>query len=295
MPRSITRYVVMLGVLVAAVSVATPMAFGVQLRIAGLAQAAAGAAMLVCCSALALNGSRPVAMPGRRVIPAVLATSAANAITPAGVGGTLLIMRIHRRSGLTAEQATAAAALRTGVGAATAAAVTAVVAATVGFNAMPSGHLGLIVGSIALVALGVVAIAMPITRRRTITAVVRTAAAVWDVVRRPKCCAALVVGCLGVTLAQLLTLQGAVHAVGGHIPWVELLVALMGSAAARSALPMPGGVGPVEAALVAGLTAVGMSWEAAASAVAVYRTAGHWLPVLAGALSIRELRRRQLL
>ena len=224
-----------------------------------------------------------------------MATSAANAITPAGVGGTLLIMRIHRRSGLTAEQATAAAALRTGVGAATAAAVTAVVAATVGFNAMPSGHLGLIVGSIALVALGVVAIAMPITRRRTITAVVRTAAAVWDVVRRPKCCAALVVGCLGVTLAQLLTLQGAVHAVGGHIPWVELLVALMGSAAARSALPMPGGVGPVEAALVAGLTAVGMSWEAAASAVAVYRTAGHWLPVLAGALSIRELRRRQLL
>jgi uncharacterized membrane protein YbhN (UPF0104 family) len=53
-------------------------------------------------------------------------------------------------------------------------------------------------------------------------------------------------------------------------------------------------VGPIEAALVGGLTALGMTWEAAASAVAVYRTAGHWLPVLAGAISIRELRRRHL-
>ncbi|MGB8650258.1 MAG: TIGR00374 family protein, partial [Mycobacteriales bacterium] len=102
-------------------------------------------------------------------------------------------------------------------------------------------------------------------------------------------------GCFGVTAAQLITLQGAVHAVGGHVPWAELLVALLGSAAARSAVPSPGGVGPVEAALVGGLTALGLGWGAAATAVAVYRTAGHVLPVLAGVLSIRELRRRALL
>lgn len=295
MPRSLTRLFVVLGVLAATASVAAPMAFGLHLHAAGLAQAAAGAGLLVCASALALNGSRPVPLPGRRVIPAVLATSAANAVTPAGVGGTLLIMRIHRRSGLSAEQAAAAAGLRTAIGAVCATAVTAVVAATVGFEAMPSGHLGLIIGSTVVASLAILAVAMPATRKRTLAATARTAAAVWDVVRRPRCCASLVVGCLGVTFAQLLTLQGAVHAVGGHIPWTELLVALMGSAAARSALPMPGGVGPIEAALVAGLTALGLTWEAAAGAVAVYRTAGHWLPVLAGALSIRELRRRQLI
>lgn len=295
MSPSFTRLFVGLGVLVAVVSVATPVAFGLQLHPAGLMQAAAGAGLLVCCSALALNGSRPVALSHRRVIPAVLATSAANAVTPAGVGGTLLIMRIHRRSGLSAEQAAAATALRTGVGAATATAVTAVVAATVGFDSVGSGHLGLVLGVVALLALGVLAVAMPVTGRRAVLAIVAVSAAVWDVLRRPRCCASLVVGCLGVTLAQLLTLQGAVHAVGGHIPLTELLVALMGSAAARSAIPMPGGVGPIEAALFGGLTALGMTWEAAASAVAVYRTAGHWLPVLAGVLSIRELRRRQLI
>ena len=294
MPATLTRMFVVLGLLVAVASVATPMAFGLRLHATGLVQAAAGAGLLVCCSALALNGSRPVALSSRRAIPAVLATSAANAVTPAGVGGALVVMRIHRRSGLTAEQAAAAVALRTGVGAAVAMAVTAVVAATVGFEAMPSGHTGLIVGGSLAAVVGVVAVGMPATRRRTVLAITRVAAAVWDVVRRPRCGISLVVGCAGVTLAQLITLQGAVHAVGGHIDTAHLLIALMGSAAARSAVPLPGGVGPIEAALVAGLTALGMTWEAAAGAVAVYRTAGHWLPVLAGVFAIRELHRRQL-
>jgi uncharacterized membrane protein YbhN (UPF0104 family) len=38
-----------------------------------------------------------------------------------------------------------------------------------------------------------------------------------------------------------------------------------------------------------------MHWETAVTAVAVYRTAGHWLPVVAGALSLGQLRRRQLI
>ncbi|HUR52168.1 MAG TPA: lysylphosphatidylglycerol synthase domain-containing protein, partial [Mycobacteriales bacterium] len=115
-----------------------------------------------------------------------------------------------------------------------------------------------------------------------------------DVTRRPRCLASLVVGCAGVTVAQLLTLHGAVRAVGGHLPWVELLATLMGSAAARSAVPSPGGVGPVEAALVGGLSALGLGLGTAAAAVAVYRTAGHWLPVLGGVASLRSLRRAEL-
>ncbi|MCU1588219.1 MAG: hypothetical protein JWN31_1712 [Frankiales bacterium] len=287
------RHCVVLGGLVVLL-VLTPMAFGLHLQLTGLAQAAAGSALLVGCSALALNGSRPVPLSSRRAVPAVLATSAANAITPAGIGGTLLIMRVHRRSGLTTEQAAAAAALRTAFGAVTALLVTGVVASRVGFEAMPSSHTALLVALAVAGAVLLTAVAMPVTRRRALLEVVRVSAALADVLRRPRCFVSLAVGCLGVTAAQLLTLQGAVHAVGGRIAWEQLLVALMGSAAARSALPLPGGVGPIEAALVGGLTALGMTWEAAASAVAVYRTAGHWLPVLAGAISIRELRRREL-
>jgi uncharacterized membrane protein YbhN (UPF0104 family) len=115
-----------------------------------------------------------------------------------------------------------------------------------------------------------------------------------DLTRRPRCLASLVLGCAGVTIAQLLTLHGAVRAVGGHLPWAELLATLMGSAAAKSAMPSPGGVGPVEAALVGGLSALGLGLGTAAAAVAVYRTAGHWVPVLGGVASLRALRRAEL-
>jgi uncharacterized membrane protein YbhN (UPF0104 family) len=295
MPSSRTRALVVLGSLLVVASFAVPMALGIHFQLLGLAEAAAGSMLLVSCSTLALNGSRPVAMTTRRAVPTVLATTAANAVTPGGIGGALLVMRVHKQSGLTTEQATAAAALRTTVGAVTATSITAVVASTIGMRSLPSSSTMLWVALALTATVAGLATAMPKTRLRFLSSVRSTGAAMVDVLRRPRCLVALVVGCVGVTVAQLMTLMGAVHAVGGHLAWSHLLVALLGSAAARSALPSPGGVGPIEAALVGGLTALGLGWGAATAAVAVYRTAGHWLPVLAGVLSIRELRRRQLL
>ncbi|MCW2600731.1 MAG: hypothetical protein JWM02_2560 [Frankiales bacterium] len=289
------RALVVLVIGLAVSGIAVPMAWGIHFHLAGLAQAAAGSALLVTCSALALNGSRVVPLSAQRAVPAVLATTAANAVTPAGIGGTVLVLRIHRRSGLSAEQAGAAAGLRTAAGALVATATTAVVASTVGMSELPAEATGLRIALPALAAITMVALAVPKVRRKLVGSTVQVALAVSDVVRRPRCLASLLIGCAGVTVAQLLTLQGAVHAVGGHVPWVDLLVALMGSAAARSAVPSPGGVGPIEAALIGGLTALGLGLGTATAAVAVYRTAGHWLPVLAGVISIRELRRRQLL
>lgn len=295
MPSSRTRTLVVLGTLLAVASIGVPMLSGIHFQLIGLAQAAAGSLLLVGCSALALNGSRPVAMSSRRAVPAVLATTAANAVTPAGVGGTLLVMRIHKRSGLSAEQAAAAAGLRTVVGALSAATFTAIAASTVGIENLPSARTTMLIGFGIAAVLAVATILMPHKRRAIVESAGRFASAVWDVVRRPRCFFSLVLGCAGVTIGQLVTLHGAVSAVGGHIGWPDLLVALMGSAAARSAVPSPGGVGPIEAALVGGLTALGLGWATAASAVAVYRTAGHWLPVVAGVISLRELRRRELI
>jgi uncharacterized membrane protein YbhN (UPF0104 family) len=288
------RALVVVGTLLAFASIAIPMAWGIHLDPAGLAQAVAGSALLVGCSALALNGSRPVAMDSGKAVRTVLATTAANAVTPAGIGGTLLTVRVHRRTGLTTEQAAAAAGLRTAVGAMVATATTAVVASTIGLEVLPSKGTGLKVVLAAVAVVALVALVRPAARRKVVASAGRFALAVADVVRRPRCLASLVLGCAGVTVAQLLTLQGAVHAVGGHLPWTELLVTLLGSAAARSAVPSPGGVGPIEAALFGGLTAMGLGMGAAGAAVAIYRTAGHWLPVVGGVVSLGELRRRHL-
>ena len=60
---------------------------------------------------------------------------------------------------------------------------------------------------------------------------------------------------------------------------------------ARTA-PKPGGLGAIEAALVAGLTGVGMQARPAVSAVLLYRLATCWLPVLPDWLCWRFLQHR---
>jgi len=292
-PHGRTRLYAALALALAAAAVTVPLTLGVTLRPLGLAEAVLGSVLLVSCSALALNGSRPMPLPKRRAVKAVLATTAANAVTPAGLGGAALMMRLHKRSGLTNEQATAATALRTAFAALAGLATAAVAAGTVGSRHLPTRQAG-IAGIVLLAGLLVVA-SVPSLRTRVLTAVSRLTAAFVDVLRRPRCLASLLVGCTGVVVAQVLTLHGAVSAVGGHLAWPELLAALVGSAAARSAVPSPGGVGPIEAALIGGLTTMGMGLGAASVAVVIYRTAGHWLPVGGGVLSARALRTRQLL
>jgi uncharacterized membrane protein YbhN (UPF0104 family) len=115
------------------------------------------------------------------------------------------------------------------------------------------------------------------------------------VLKHPTRTAVLVLAAIGVIASQLVILDGAVRAVGGHLGLGAVLVTLLGSSAARAAVPTPGGVGPVEAALVAGLSALGLPMATAAVAVGVYRTAGLWLPVLAGMFALRALRRQHLL
>jgi undecaprenyl-diphosphatase len=66
----------------------------------------------------------------------------------------------------------------------------------------------------------------------------------------------------------------------------------MAAAAIAAASPTPGGLGVIEAALVAGLTGVGLGSGAAVSAVLTYRRATYWLPVAPGWIALNLLQRR---
>jgi undecaprenyl-diphosphatase len=65
----------------------------------------------------------------------------------------------------------------------------------------------------------------------------------------------------------------------------------MAASVIAAASPTPGGLGAFEAALIAGLSGIGMSSGAAVSAVLTYRLTTYWLPVLPGWLSWRLLQR----
>ena len=95
-----------------------------------------------------------------------------------------------------------------------------------------------------------------------------------------------------ITLAYVGALAASVQAFGGG-PGVILIGAVyMGAAAIAAAAPSPGGLGAIEAALIAGLTGVGMQAGPAVSAVLLYRLATYWLPVAPGWLSWRAQQRR---
>jgi undecaprenyl-diphosphatase len=104
---------------------------------------------------------------------------------------------------------------------------------------------------------------------------------------------ALLVGASAmVTLAYIAGLVASVQALGGGVGIAEIGAVYLGAAVIAAVSPTPGGLGAIEAALVAGLTGVGMHAGPAVSAVLTYRLATYWLPIVPGWLSWRFLQRR---
>ena len=90
-------------------------------------------------------------------------------------------------------------------------------------------------------------------------------------------------------------MYAAMRSFGGDLSFAAVgAVYLAGSAVARAA-PTPGGIGAVEAALIAGLVSVGLDKETAVPTVLLFRLASFWLPVLPGWIAFERLSRRDLI
>jgi len=70
----------------------------------------------------------------------------------------------------------------------------------------------------------------------------------------------------------------------------QLVFLYMTANTVASAAPTPGGVGAIEAALIAALTGAGVEPAVAVSAVVVFRLATYWAPIPPAYVSLRHLR-----
>jgi undecaprenyl-diphosphatase len=95
-----------------------------------------------------------------------------------------------------------------------------------------------------------------------------------------------------VTAGYALALVAAVEAFGGGLPATKIVAVYLGGSALAAVSPTPGGLGALEAALVAGLTGVGAAAGPSVAAVLVYRLVTYWAPVLPGLVLFRRLRAR---
>ena len=115
------------------------------------------------------------------------------------------------------------------------------------------------------------------------------------VLQRPRKLAEGVGGALVLTACYIFCLDACVRAFGGYFTLTSAAVVYLTGSALGGVVPTPGGLGAVEAALAAGITATGMPAATAVSAVLLFRLLTFWLPVPVGWAAFTYLRRRQAL
>ena len=266
-----------------------------------LAPIFAGAAATFFAAALSLLGSVPQPISYLATVRMQVASAFVGRIAPANTGTLAVGVRFLQRSGVDTAAAGAAVGLNALVGFATHLALMAAFLAWAGARgpgfSLPDANVWLLVIAIGGVVSGLVVGLVPALRRRILPPLLgylRTAgSSLADVVTDPWRVLALVGGALGITFAFILTLMASVEAFGGGVSFPEIPAAYLNAAAIGSATPTPGGLGAVEAALVAALTGYGMADSAAVSAVLTFRLATYWAPMIPGWIMFQQMQRNE--
>ncbi|GAA5046095.1 lysylphosphatidylglycerol synthase transmembrane domain-containing protein [Nocardia callitridis] len=232
-----------------------------------------------------------------------LANTFAATTTPAGVGGLALSVRYLQKGGIGTVRATAAVALQQAVQVITHVCLLVVFSVAAGTSAdlshfVPSATaLYLAAG----VGVGIVGTFMLVpTLRRWLKDSVRpqlqeVLGELADLIRDPRRCAVIILGCAAITLGQAGALWASVEAFGGGTTFITVTIVTMIGGTLAAAAPTPGGVGAVEAALIGGLAAFGLPADIAVPAVLLYRVLTCWLPVFAGWPTMRWLGAKDLI
>ncbi len=106
--------------------------------------------------------------------------------------------------------------------------------------------------------------------------------------------AKLATGVFGVLLLNIsycLCLVASVRAFTPNASIAAIALVYLAAAVVGQAAPTPGGLGAVEAAMAAGLTAAGIDPGIAISATLIFRLLTFWLPTIPGWLALRNLQR----
>jgi uncharacterized membrane protein YbhN (UPF0104 family) len=261
----------------------------------------ASSAVTYLASAAALIGAVPGRVPFWPATLTQAASSFVNRVSPANIGGMALNARFLQKNGVSPSAGVAAVGVNALMGAVAHLILLVIFFSLAGhrlaqaFRLPPASKLLLVLAVVA--ALAGVVLASRRGRRfaatrlwpgvRAAAVSLRTAAA------SPVKLALLAGGSALITLAYIGGLVASVQAFGGRAGIAEIGAVYLGAAVIAAASPTPGGLGAIEAALVAGLTGIGVPPGPAVSAVLTYRLATYWLPVLPGWLSLRFLQKRQ--
>lgn len=102
-----------------------------------------------------------------------------------------------------------------------------------------------------------------------------------------------VVSALALNFVYILAFYASIKAFGGEITFATVAFVYLAGATIGQLAPVPGGIGAVEATLIAALTATGLPSGIALSGVLLYRIVTFWLPVLPGWFAFAYLQKQK--
>ena len=238
-------------------------------------------------AAWSLSGYVPGRLKFGPLVLAQLAGSFVTLVTPAAVGGAALNIRYLQRRKIPAAVAAASVGLSQVVAFVLHFLLLVVFAAITGSQAhslQPPTWVYFVIAALIIIVLAVVAIpaGRRLLRARLAPVLSQVVPRLLAVMQQPRKLAEGIGGALLLTGAYIFCLDACIRALGGSLPLASTAVVYLTGAALGSAVPTPGGLGAVEAALSAGLTAAGLPGAVSVSAVLLFRTITFWLPVPVG-------------
>ncbi|MFE4975043.1 flippase-like domain-containing protein [Kitasatospora sp. NPDC056651] len=272
-----------------------------QMNWAWAAAALLAAAFSYVAAAMSLTGFVPEKLPFRRTVAAQLAGSFVKLVAPAAIGGIALNTRYLQKAGIRSGQAVAS------VGASQLAGLAGHLLLLFSFglitgsqtNGDLSASRAVIIGVLTAAVLALVVAAVAPLRRfvlgRLRSLFFGVVPRMLDLMQTPSKLVTGFGGILLLTLSFTACLDFSVQAFGGDVSFSAVAVVFLTANAAGSAIPTPGGIGPVEVALIGALTVADVSPAVATPAVFLYRALTFWLPVLPGWISYNVLQRRNAL
>lgn len=248
-------------------------------------------------AALTLVAFSPTRIPMSRATLTQAAGSFVALAAPAGIGPAALNLRLLTRRGVPVPVAVATVGL-VQVSQFVVTILILVVLSTFtgegGLVQLPSTTVLLAIAGVALAVLATLLV--PAVRAWALAKLRPTVQQVWprlsELLGQPGRLALGLGGNVVMTLGYVLAFDAALAAFGQELSLVDVAVIYLVGNAAGAAVPTPGGLGTIELALTAGLTAAGVPAAIATSVAVIFRVATYWGRVPFGWAAMRYLQKK---
>lgn len=248
-------------------------------------------------AAVSVMGSSPTALPFWRTTTVQFAAAFTGRTTPGGVGFFGINIAFLERLGLRRATAFGVTALNLTATAVVGGLLTVLGLLAVGISSLPLNlqipwGWPLFAGVGGAVVLTAGLLASPFGRRRIVEPSVAVARELLGTLTNPVRAVQLFGGAVVHLVISALGLAASLAAFGAPVPVLAVVVVFLLGHLLGHIAPIPGGLGPTEAIMIGGLTAIGTAPTVAVASVLASRLLTYWLPVLPGIAAFRWLQHR---